>query len=201
MRHGSRSTHHAPASPHGGREGRGEVGDAVPVPPPASVGEGMVLLAVVTAPHGVRGLVRIKNFASGAEALERYPLVTEQGERVQLALAGAGKGVLLARIAGVEDRDAAERWRGAQLYVPRSALPRPEDEEFYHADLLGLAAELKDGTVLGRVRAIHDFGAGDTIEIERAEGAPLVVPFTRAAVPVVDIEHGRILVEPPEELL
>lgn len=179
---------------------------AKPTPEPVegpvrASGEGLLTLAVVTSPHGVKGMVRIKSFAAEADSLARYALVTERGVKVGLSIVGAAKGVLLARIEGVEDRDEAERWKGVRLCIKRSALPAPDEEEYYHADLLGLAAELKDGTVLGRVRAIHDFGAGDTIEIERAEGAPLVVPFTRAAVPVVDLAAGRILVEPPEGLL
>jgi 16S rRNA processing protein RimM len=88
-----------------------------------------------------------------------------------------------------------------RLYLPRAALPPTEDDEFYHADLLGLEAALADGTVLGRVRAVHNFGAGDSIEIERPGAAPLILPFTRAAVPAIELERGRILVAPPEGLL
>jgi 16S rRNA processing protein RimM len=161
-----------------------------------------VCLAIVTAPHGVKGLVRVKSFTADPDGIARYrPLENERGERVDLAVVGAAKGVLLARIEGVSDRDEAERVKGMRIYLPRAALPAPEADEYYHADLLGLAAELKDGTALGRVRAIHDFGAGDTIEIERAEGGPLVIPFTSAAVPVIDIAAGRIVIEPPEGLL
>jgi 16S rRNA processing protein RimM len=161
-----------------------------------------VCLAVVTAPHGVKGLVRVKTFTADPYGIAHYqPLENEHGERVALAVVGAAKGVLLARIEGVGDRDEAERVKGMRIYLPRAALPAPAAEEYYHADLLGLAVELRDGTALGRVRAIHDFGAGDTIEIERAEGSPLVIPFTAAAVPVIDIAAGRIVVEPPEGLL
>ncbi len=87
--------------------------------------------------------------------------------------------------------------RGLRLYLPRSALPQPEAEEYYHADLIGLEAVLSDGTPLGRVRAVHDFGAGDTLEIERPGAPPAMVPFTRAVVPVVDIEAGRLVLDPP----
>jgi 16S rRNA processing protein RimM len=141
-------------------------------------------------------MVRIKSFTAEPDALARYaPLEDETGKRVALAIIGAAKGVLLARVAGVADRDEAERLKGMRL------LPAPEDEEYYHADLLGLPAELGDGTVLGTVRAVHDYGAGGSLEIERPAGAPLVIPFTRAAVPVVDIAHRRIVVEPPAGLL
>jgi 16S rRNA processing protein RimM len=156
----------------------------------------------VTSPHGVKGLVRVKSFTAEPEGLARYaPLEDESGKRVALEIIGAAKGVLLARIAGIGDRDAAERLKGLRLYLPRAALPEPEDEEYYHVDLLGLPAELGDGTVLGKVRAILDFGAGGSLEIERPAGAPLIIPFTRAAVPVVDLARGRIVVEPPDGLM
>jgi len=166
------------------------------------VTQSRVLLAIVTAPHGVKGLVRVKSFAEEPGSLTRFGgLEDESGAPVSLTVVGAAKGVVLARVAGVGDRDAAERLKGTRLYLPRAALPPAGPEEFYHADLLGLAAELADGTVLGRVRAIHNFGAGDSIEIAREGAAPLVVPFTRAVVPLVEPEKGRIVVAPPEGLL
>ncbi len=158
-----------------------------------------VCLGVITAAHGVKGLVRVKSFTAEPEAIARYgPLEDESGQRrLELQLVGAARGVLLARLPGIADRDAAERLKGTRLYLARAALPVPGDEEYYHADLLGLAAVLRDGTVLGRVRAIHDYGAGDSIEIERAQGGIVVLPFTRAAVPEVDLAGGRLVVEPP----
>jgi 16S rRNA processing protein RimM len=160
-----------------------------------------VCLGVVTAPHGVRGMVRVKSFTAEPEALGRYgPIENEAGERVGIHVTGVAKGVLLAAIDGVQDRDAAERLKGTRLYLPRDLLPPPEEEEYYHADLLGLHVSLDDGTALGRVAAIHDYGAGATIEIAPQSGAPILVPFTRATVPVVDIAAGRIVVVPPEGL-
>ena len=130
------------------------------------------------------------------------PLADESGERrLTLRLVGAAKGVLIAKLAGVEDRDRAEALRGLRLYLPRAALPPTADDEYYHADLIGLDAALGDGTPLGRVRAVHDFGAGDTLEIERPEGPPALVPFTRTVVPVVDLEAGRLVIDPPPGLL
>jgi 16S rRNA processing protein RimM len=165
--------------------------------------EPRVCLGIITGPHGVRGLVRIKSFTAAPEGVAAYgPLEDEAGTRsVTLELTGAVKGVVLARIDGVEDRDAAERLKGMRLYLPRAALPEPEAEEYYHADLIGLAVELEDGTAFGRVRAVLEFGAGDSIEIERAVGGVVIVPFTRAAVPVVDIAAGRLVVVPPAGLL
>jgi 16S rRNA processing protein RimM len=162
-----------------------------------------VCVGVVTGPHGVGGAVRVKSFTQHPEDVAAYgPLADETGRRhLELRLLGVTKGVLIARLTGVEDRNRAEQLRGLRLYLPRSALPPPEAEEYYHADLIGLAAALGDGTPLGRVRAVHDFGAGDTLEIERPGAPPAMVPFTRAIVPIVDVEAGRLVVEPPPGLL
>jgi 16S rRNA processing protein RimM len=166
------------------------------------VPQSRVLLGIVTAPHGVKGLVRVKCFAEEPESLTRYgALADEKGAPVVLSLAGQAKGVVLARIEGIDDRDAALRVKGMRLFLSREALPPTGDDEFYHADLLGLEVALADGTVLGRVHAIHNFGAGDSIEIERPGAAPLMLPFTRAAVPAIELEKGRIVVAPPEGLL
>jgi 16S rRNA processing protein RimM len=108
---------------------------------------------------------------------------------------------LIARLPSIEDRDQAEALRGLRLYLPRSALPQPEAEEFYHADLIGLEAVLGDGTRVGHVRAIYDFGAGDTLELERDGGPPVLVPFTRAVVPIVAPAEGRLVLDPPPGLL
>lgn len=165
--------------------------------------EPRVCLGVITAAHGIKGEVRIKSFTAEPAGVAAYgPLEDEPGtRRFSLELTGVVKGVLLARIAGIEDRDAAERLRGTRLYLPRAALPAPGEEEYYHADLLGLAVELADGSPLGRVRAVHDYGAGDSIEVAQADGKVVMVPFTRAAVPVVDIAGGRLVVAPPAGLL
>jgi 16S rRNA processing protein RimM len=162
-----------------------------------------VCVGVVTGPHGVGGAVRIKSFTATPEDIAAYgPLSDETGtRRLELRLLGAAKGVLIARLSGVEDRNCAETLRGLHLYLPRSALPPPEPEEYYHTDLLGLEVVLSDGTPVGRVRAIHDFGAGDTLEIERPGAPSAMVPFSRAVVPVVEIEAGRLVVEPPPGLL
>jgi 16S rRNA processing protein RimM len=162
-----------------------------------------VCIGVVTGPHGVRGAVRIKSFAADPQDIAAYgPLADESGSRrFELRLLGTAKGVVLAAVAGVVDRNHAEALRGTRLYLPRAALPPPAEDEYYHADLIGLAAVLPDGTVVGRVRAIHDFGAGDMLELEREAAPPLVVPFTRAVVPVVDLAARHIVLDPPEGLL
>jgi 16S rRNA processing protein RimM len=163
---------------------------------------GRVLLGIVTGAQGVRGAVRIKSFTAEPADIGSYgPLEDESGaRRFRLAVAGQSKGVVIARIDGVEDRNAAEALRGVRLHVDRAALPPPEEEEYYHADLVGLEAALPDGTAFGRVVAVHDFGAGDSLEIERPEGGTVLVPFSRAAVPVVDVAARRLVVDPPEGL-
>ena len=162
-----------------------------------------ICVGVVTGAHGITGAVRIKSFTATPEDIAAYgPLCDEAGGRsFDLRIVGAAKGVLLARLAGVEDRNRAEALRGLRLYLPRAALPPPEPDEYYHADLIGLEAVLRDGTVLGRVRAVYDFGAGDTLEVTRSGAPPAMVPFTRAVVPVIDCSGGRLVIEPPEGLL
>ena len=110
------------------------------------------------------------------------------------------KDMLVARLKGVADRNAAEALKNLRLYVPRERLPAPADDEFYHADLVGLAATTADGAPFGIVKAVHNFGAGDLLEIEPADGeATVMLPFTEATVPAVDIAGGRIVVAPPAD--
>src|SRR5689334_4299109 len=139
-----------------------------------SAQEKRVCVGVVTGAHGVRGAVRLKSFTAEPGDIARYgPLEDERGERrFRPRLTGSAKGVVVAKLPGIDDRDQAEALRGLRLYLPRAALPPPGEDEYYHVDLIGLAAALADGTCLGTVRAVHDFGAGDTLEIERAEGSP-----------------------------
>jgi 16S rRNA processing protein RimM len=112
---------------------------------------------------------------------------------------GGAKGVLTVRIDGVEDRSAAEALKGVKLYVPRSALPAPDEDEFYYSDLIGLTAVAMDGAELGKVRGVYDFGGGDVIELTGPQGT-VMYPFTRAVVPVVDLAQGRIVIDPPAEI-
>ena len=163
---------------------------------------GRICLGVITGPHGVRGLVRVRSFTAEPEAIVDYgPLQDEGGaQRFQLELVGAHKGVLIARIADVKDRNAAERLKGVRLYVRRADLPEPEAEEFYHADLVGLAAMNSDGTRLGKVRAVYDFGGGPSLEIENEAGKMVLVPFTTTTVPEIDVAGGKLVVTPPEGL-
>lgn len=152
---------------------------------------------MIVGAHGVRGAVRLKSFTAEPAAIAAYgPLTDEAGTRsFRLALAGMSRGAPVARIEGVETGAAAEALAGVRLYVPRAALPAAGEEEYYHADLIGLEATLAGGGALGRVSAVHNFGAGDVIEIAAEGGASLLVPFSRAAVPVVDLAGGRLVVD------
>jgi 16S rRNA processing protein RimM len=162
-----------------------------------------VCVGIIAGAHGVRGAIRVKSFTAEPQDVARYgPLEDESGERrFSLRLVGSAKGVVIARLAGIADRDRAEGLRGLRLYLARAALPATAAEEYYHADLIGLDAALADGTPLGQVRAVHDFGAGDTLEIARPDGPPAMVPFTRAIVPIVDLAGGRLVLDPPPGLI
>jgi 16S rRNA processing protein RimM len=163
-----------------------------------------VLMGVVAAPHGVRGLVRIKSFTEDPMAMAGYgPLSDESGKRqYKVEALSPSRGAVLARIDGVADRNAAEALRGLKLYVDRSALPAAGEQEWYEADLLGLAAVGRDGRDWGKVLAFHDYGAGQSIEVSGgAGGKPVLLPFTTEAVPEIDVEGGKVIVDPPAGLL
>ncbi|HUT51124.1 MAG TPA: ribosome maturation factor RimM [Alphaproteobacteria bacterium] len=164
--------------------------------------EARICLGVVAGAHGVRGALRVKSFAAAPDDIAAYgPLTDEAGRRnFTLRVVGHARGALVIEVDGVNDRNAAEALKGTRFYVARAVLPEPEADEFYHADLIGLRAEDEGGAALGTVRAVHDHGAGALIDIRSQDGAELLVAFTRAAVPVVDLAAGRIVVVPPDEV-
>jgi 16S rRNA processing protein RimM len=156
-----------------------------------------ICVARVGAAHGVRGEVRLWSFTAEPAAVAGYgPFETADGRVVEIEMLRPAKEFFVARLKGVADRDAAERLRNAELYVPRARLPAPDDaEEFYHADLIGLAVVDAGGMPLGTVVAMHNFGAGDVVELRPADRRDTVMlPFTHAAVPEIDIAGGRIVV-------
>ena len=162
-----------------------------------------ILVAEIGAAHGTRGEVRLRSFTQDPLAVKDYgALESQDGTRTfTIESVRPAKDCLVARIAGVTDRTAAERLRNTKLYVGRDRLPAAADDEFYHADLIGLVALATDGSELGRVVAVHNFGAGDLIELQPAAGgAAVMLPFTAATVPVVDIAGRRIVVDPPHGL-
>jgi 16S rRNA processing protein RimM len=161
-----------------------------------------VCVARIGAAHGVRGQVKLWAFTEDPFAVTRYgPLSTKDGtRRFEVAQAREGNGHLVATLKGVTTRNEAERLNGLELYVARDQLPATDEDEYYHADLIGLAAVTTAGEPLGRVTAIHNFGAGDIIEIAPANGASMLLPFTNAVVPTVDLTGGRVMIELPEEI-
>jgi 16S rRNA processing protein RimM len=162
-----------------------------------------ICVAQIGGPHGIRGEVKLKSFTADPMAVGEYgPLESEDGSaRFALEALRPAKGHLIARLRGVEDRDAAERLTNLKLFVPRERLPKPAADEFYHADLIGLSAVTADGARFGTIVAVHDFGAGDILELNPvAGGSTIMLPFTEAFVPGIDLAHGRIVVAPPAEL-
>lgn len=161
-----------------------------------------VCVGAIAGAFGVRGEAKIKCFTDDPAAIGDYgPLKTEDGQRqFKLKLTRAVKGGYAARLSGVESREDAEALKGTRLYAERTALPEPDEDEFYYADLLGLNVETADGTVLGKIKAVQDFGAGDVIEyLPAGGGESLYLSFTREVVPAVDVAGGRIVAEPPDE--
>jgi 16S rRNA processing protein RimM len=161
-----------------------------------------ICVARIGAAHGVRGAVKLWTFTEDPFAVKVYgPLSTKDGTRqFELVHAREARDHLVATFKGVTTREEAERLNGIELYVPRAKLPAAEEGEYYHADLIGLAAVTTADQPLGRVIAIHNFGAGDIIEIAPPQGATLLLPFTNAVVPIVDLAGGRVVIDLPEEI-
>jgi|TARA_B110000263_G_scaffold223997_1_gene214099 16S rRNA processing protein RimM len=156
-----------------------------------------VCVGVVTGAHGLRGLIRVKPFTDVPESVASYGTVeTEDGSRhLELEVANrAGKGQVAVRVLGVTDRDMAEGLKGQRLYVPRERLPLTSPDEFYYADLIGLLVKKVSGKILGKVGSVYDFGASDVIGIISESGIESLVPFTKDAVPKIDLEERYISV-------
>ena len=162
-----------------------------------------VCLGTIVGVHGVQGTVRIKSFTADPADIAAYGAVSDEsgGRRFEVKVLGQARGTVLARLSGIADRNAAEALRGLRLYVPRAALPEANEDEFYHADLIGLPVETREGAPLGSVRAVHNFGAGDILELRDGNGREILLPFSDAAVPEIDLANGRIVAVPPEGLL
>ena len=162
----------------------------------------LILIGRVAGAFGVRGEVRIAAFGEDPMALLAYRTLKREDGSPALTLTSGrvGKGGLVVRAEGVETKEAADALKGLRLFVPRSTLPEPEEDEFYLTDLIGLEARSPQGEALGRVKAVHDFGAGDVLEVEPAEGgATWFLPFTLAAVPQVRIAEGILVADRPNE--
>jgi len=161
-----------------------------------------VLLAVIIGAQGLKGEVKVKTFTAVPEAVASYGLLySSDGRRFVVTAARPAKnGEAILVLADIGDRNAAEALKGLELFVPRSALPATDGEEFYHADLVGLRADDEFDRKIGTVKAIHNYGAGDVIEIEEPGGDSLLLAFTRETVPRIEIEQGRIVIAIPREI-
>jgi 16S rRNA processing protein RimM len=159
--------------------------------------ENPIQLAVIGAAHGIKGEVRVKTFTGDPLALGDYgPLHASDGRAFEVVDIRPQGTVVVVRLKGVNDRNAAEALNGTALFVDRSALPEDlDDEEFYHADLVGLDVRDTAGDVIGRVTAIHNFGGGDILETATEDGKLLLIPFTKAAVPEVSVSGRSITVD------
>jgi 16S rRNA processing protein RimM len=161
-----------------------------------------ICVARIGAAHGVRGAVKLWTFTEDPLAVKHYgPLTTKDGTRqFEVTHAREARDHLVATLKGIATREDAERLNGIELYVAREKLPATDEDEYYHADLIGLAAVTAGDEPLGRVIAIHNFGAGDIIEIAPPHGATLLLPFTNAVVPTVDLKAGHVVIELPAEI-
>jgi 16S rRNA processing protein RimM len=159
----------------------------------------LVILGIIGAPHGVRGELRVKSETADPLAIGDYgPLTLPSGRQLNALNVRENGEVVLIRFEGINDRNAAEALKGQTLAVPRDVLPEVEDEDdFYHTDLIGLRCETADGTVIGTLAAIHNFGAGDVLDIRQSDGKSLSLAFTKANVPVVDVSGGKLVIVPP----
>lgn len=162
-----------------------------------------ILVAAIAGAFGVRGQVRLKSFTALPEAVAGYgPLTDEAGSRsFSVTLDQPVKNGFAARLSGVKTREEADALRGVRLFAPRAALPVLPDDEFYHADLIGLSAFDAGGGALGQISAVLNHGAGDLLELDVGPGRePVLVPFTRDVVPTVDLVAGRVVIDPPDGL-
>lgn len=161
-----------------------------------------VLVGIFGAPHGVRGEIRLKSYMQEPMAIADFgPLHDASGRDYDLSAARPLKDdLLIVRVKGVSDRDAAQKLTHAKLFVAREKLPPTEEDEFYCRDLIGLRAETRDGRLLGTIVAVPNYGAGDILEVAPPQGETLLFPFTRAVVPHVDLAAGKAIVEPPAEV-
>ena len=171
------------------------VASAVTAPP-------LVCLGQVIAPHGIRGEVRVRSYAGAPEQIGAYgPLLDDAGRTFTVEEAREHAGGVIARLAGVADRNAAAALRGTHLYVHRDRLPEPAKGEYYHTDLIGLRLEGPDGERMGTVTAVHNYGAGDLLCVRQTDGVEALVPFADSYVTEVDFEARRILADPSSALL
>lgn len=158
-----------------------------------------VQIGVITAAHGIRGQVKIKSFTENPADLTAYgPLYDDSGATIPLTITGQAKQLLIAAIENISNRTEAERYINTPLFIPRKALPAPTQGDYYHADLIGLEARLQNNTPYGTIIAIHNFGAGDILEILCPDNKTEMLPFTKEIVPEIHVNAGYLHITPPD---
>ena len=172
------------------------------MPIPTKGNTDRICIGVITGAHGMAGAVKVKSFTADPADLTSYGAVTDETGKRQfhLSLVKQNAKALVIKVDGIADRTAAEQLKGTEVYIPRDALPQLEEDEFYNSDLAGLQVELEDGKKFGVVRMVDNFGAGDVMEIEMTNGKTAFYSFTKAVVPVVDLENRRMVLNPPNEV-
>jgi len=164
----------------------------------------LVLVGIFGAAHGVRGEVRLKSYTGDPMAIADYPRLTDESGKTKFKIVSARPvkdDILVARVDGIADRTAAEKLTNISIYMPRADLPPADEEEFYHADLLGLRVETRDGALIGTIANVLNFGAGDILDVRPELGDNLLLPFTKKVVPIVEIANRRVIVDMPDEVI
>jgi len=164
----------------------------------------LVLVGIFGAAHGVRGEVRLKSYTGDPMAIADYPRLTDESGKTKFKIVSARPvkdDILVVRVDGIADRTAAEKLTNISIYMPRADLPPADEEEFYHADLLGLRVETRDGALIGTIANVLNFGAGDILDVRPELGDNLLLPFTKKVVPIVEIANRRVIVDMPDEVI
>jgi len=162
----------------------------------------LVLIGRITGAHGIKGEVKLQSFAAEPEAIAGYgPLLTDHGTTIEIERLRPQKQGFIATLKGIGDRNQAETLSGMELFIERARLPEPGTDESYIHDLVGIAVVTRDGKEFGKVTDIVNYGAGDLLDIARPGGAGVLVPFSDAFVPEVDIAAGRLIIDLPEGYL
>ncbi len=161
-----------------------------------------ICIGVIAGAHGVRGAVRVKSFTADIDAVAGYGILSDaKGKQsFEIQVTGQTKGQLIANIKGVNDRNDAEDLKGMELFIDRNALPETDEDEFYYTDLIGMRMETSDGTHYGMLKAVHNFGADDLLDVNLAEGGTVMLPFTKEVIPNIDMKARLLVVTPPLEI-
>ena len=164
----------------------------------------LILVGIFGAAHGVRGEIRLKSYTGDPLAIADYTRLTDESGKIKFKLVSARpvkEDILVVRVDGVADRTAAEKLTNQSIYIARTDLPPADEEEFYHADLLGLRVETRDGALIGTIANVLNFGAGDILDVRPELGDNLLLPFTKKVVPIVEIANRRVIVDMPDEVI